>query len=85
MSYELRVVGSITKPTHLHQPFIYYYTDDDDEYSNVMKTIITGNKILQKNSLFGMIMVIICQSGATYFIIDGERRGYQKIQVKMCF
>ena len=52
--------------------------------TNVMKTIITGNKILQKTSLFCMIMVIIFQSGATYFIIDGEGRGNQKIQVKMC-
>lgn len=51
--------------------------------TNVMKTIITGNKILQKTSLFCMIMVIIFQSGATYFIIDGEGRRYQKIQVKM--
>ena len=25
-----------------------------------------------------MIMVIIFQSGATYFMIDGEGRGYQK-------
>ena len=48
-----------------------------------MKTIITGNKILQKTLLFCMIMVIIFQSGATYFIIDGEGRRYQKIQVKM--